>query len=126
MILVVMATPPIGINPPDSAPAEVPPDGGCAVGAEELRRAAVGIRKSGSGKAFGGAVLAQVGPQLERQRCGGDASSIAAPVRPAAIGGISGAAEPPLVAAHDLAVERRRVDHFGRSLCGRCDAGRGQ
>ena len=51
-------------------------------------------------------IFAQVGPHFEGQRIRRNASRISTPVNPAFLGGISGAAEPALVAAKHLPMKR--------------------
>ena len=49
--------------------------------------------------------LAEVGPHFERESLGRDALGIATPVHPASVGGVSGTAEPALVAAENFPVK---------------------
>ena len=85
-------------------------------------------RPSGEGEAGGGEPLrggepGQVGPHLEGERTRVDPPAISAPVNPAHPRGVPRTAEPPLVAAEDLALHRGRVDDLRRRGLGRDRAG---
>jgi len=90
-------------------PLEVPKHGRAARGAEHLRARAVGVDEIGR-EAFVGGKLTQVGPHIDPHIFGSGTRPAAAPVVVATSGAVALGVEPALVAAHDFAGERRRID----------------
>ena len=73
---------------------------------------ACAIDKTWRGESFCVRVFAHVRPQVECERLRRDSFRISAPVHPAEPARIAEAAEPPLISAHDPAVQRRAIHRF--------------
>ena len=98
------------IDPVLPHPPEMQEDRALAVGAVEPGRRAVGHLEAGDLAQVPRVVLREVGPHVDREPAAVGSVQPLAPMDEAEIRAVAGRVEPPLIAAEDLAVERRGID----------------
>ena len=90
-------------------PRKMAHDGRADIGTEDLCALAIGVNEIGR-ETFGGGELGEVGPHVDPDFACGGRHIAAGPVVVAALGPVALGVEPTLVAHHDFASERRRID----------------